>query len=51
MPMGSCQADIKETGRAAAYFALATANGKCNVGNAVVERSRSFRRLARNPCW
>ena len=28
-----------------------SANGKCNVGNAVVERIRSFRRLARNPGW
>ena len=26
-----------------------SANGKYNVGNAVVERIRCFRRLARNP--
>ena len=28
-----------------------SANGKYSVGNAVVERIRSFRRLARNPAW
>ena len=28
-----------------------SANGKYNVGNAVVERVRSFRRLAKNPGW
>ena len=28
-----------------------SANGKYNVWNAVVERIRSFRRLARNPGW
>ena len=28
-----------------------SANGKYNVGNAVAERIRSLRRLARNPGW
>ena len=28
-----------------------SANGKYNVGNAVVVRTRSVRRLARNPGW